>query len=170
MTSLTPNKSSMHSTAGPLCVDLSLPSGASCPTLVLSDQHSFLLLRFRVTWLWFFLKHHSHAHPRTKVLAIAFWWRLLFQNPPVFLSLLAPFQAVLDHFNMASHHSSYPIPPHHSITLPSFIFFLTFIAFCYFFAYLLSFIVLACFPIFYGTAIFPALRTEPHSRCSRNIY
>ena len=148
MTSLTPNKSSVHSTAGPWCVDLSLPSGASRPTLIMSDQHSFFLLRFRVTWLCFFLKRHLPAHPRTKVLAIAFWWSLFSPESFSFLSLLAHFQAVSDHFSMASHHSSYLIPPHHSISLTSFIFSLTFVPFCYFFAYLLPSIVLASFPIF----------------------
>lgn len=44
-----------------------------------------------------------------------------------FSVFISSFQAVLYHFNMPPHHSSYPIPPHLSITLPSFIFFLTFV-------------------------------------------
>lgn len=98
---------------------------------------------------------------------------LLFLSFPAsssFLSLLAPFQATLDHFPMAPHHSGYPIP-FSSLYHVTLFHFLPNIYAVYIFLCLFIVCHVSCqFPYVLVSSVFPAPRDGPHSRRAWNTY
>lgn len=153
----------------PWCVDPSLPSEASCPTLMF-DQHPSFLLHFRVARLFFFPQASLTCPSKSESTCYCFLLELSFLASSSFLSLFAPFQAALDHFNMASHHSGYPTPLKSLYHFTLFRFlpstYAILLCLCFFIAYHGS----CQFLHFLVSTVFSASRTGLHNRCSRNKY
>lgn len=119
------------------------------------EGHFPALPYFRVTWLFGFLKCHSHTHSRAKRSTCS----LLLLEPsfPVFSGFCLLSWLVLDHFIMAPHHSRHPTTIASLQQIPSFIFFLTFMLFWYSFTY--------CLPYFLPVSLYFSLYCTGPQRC-----
>lgn len=120
--------------------------------------------------LFFFPQVSLTCPSKSESTCYCFLLELSFLAFSSFLSLFVPFQAALDHFNMASHHSGYPTPLKSLYHFTLFRFlpstYAILLCLCFFIAYQCS----CQFLHFLVSTVFSASRTGLHNRCSRNKY